>query len=209
MKHVILLGDSIFDNAIYVPGYPSVIKQLQNQLSSEWKATLLAIDGNVTEDVLSQTARMPEDATHMVISCGGNDALGYIGMLNDPANSVSEVLQRFADIRSKFQTAYEQMLSHVLSLSLSTAVCTIYDSIPDLGQDAAAALSFFNDVILREAFTMNVLVIDLRLTVTDISDYSEISPIEPSVTGGEKIVQAISQLLSNHDFKFKHSAAYF
>jgi len=72
MGHVVLLGDSIFDNAIYVPGKPPVIEQLRNQLPSEWKTTLLAVDGNVTKDVLSQTSSLPEDSSHLIISCGGN-----------------------------------------------------------------------------------------------------------------------------------------
>ena len=63
MKHIILLGDSIFDNASYVPGKSPIIKQLQSQLPTSWKATLLAVDGDVTEDVLSQTSNLPDDAS--------------------------------------------------------------------------------------------------------------------------------------------------
>ena len=36
MGHVILLGDSIFDNARYVPGGPSVIEQLRRALPDGW-----------------------------------------------------------------------------------------------------------------------------------------------------------------------------
>ena len=47
MKHIVLLGDSIFDNAAYVNGGPEVIEQLRSILPQDWQATLLAIDGNV------------------------------------------------------------------------------------------------------------------------------------------------------------------
>ena len=57
MKHVVLLGDSIFDNASYVPGKQPVIDQLRGQLPTSWEATLLAVDGDVTKDVLKQTSR--------------------------------------------------------------------------------------------------------------------------------------------------------
>ena len=73
--HVILLGDSIFDNAPYVPGKPPVVEQLQSLLPGGWEATLLAVDGHVTNDVPGQLARLPEDSTHLVVSVGGNDAL--------------------------------------------------------------------------------------------------------------------------------------
>ena len=53
MKHVVLLGDSIFDNQAYVNGGPDVITQLNAILPQDWKATLLAIDGNITTDVIS------------------------------------------------------------------------------------------------------------------------------------------------------------
>lgn len=31
MAHIILLGDSIFDNGVYVPGGPDVVKQLRSR----------------------------------------------------------------------------------------------------------------------------------------------------------------------------------
>jgi hypothetical protein len=54
MGHVVLLGDSIFDNAAYVPERPAVIEQLRHALPKAWKATLLAIDGHVAVDVEGQ-----------------------------------------------------------------------------------------------------------------------------------------------------------
>lgn len=209
MKHIILLGDSIFDNAIYVPGNPPVVEQLQSQLPTGWKTTLLAVDGHVTTSVLSQTERLPQDASHLVVSCGGNDALGYSGMLYDTADSVSDVLERFTNIRSKFQNDYKQMLSHVLSFNIPIAVCTIYDSIPNLQPIEKTALSFFNEIILREAFSIKVPIIDLRLTCIDAADYSELSPIEPSAVGGQKITNAICQMLNNHDYGQERSAVYY
>ena len=73
--HLVLLGDSIFDNAIYVPDGPSVIDHLRTILPAEWRATLLANDGDVTADVEGQLLKLPADATHLIISVGGNDAL--------------------------------------------------------------------------------------------------------------------------------------
>lgn len=208
MKHVVLLGDSIFDNASYVPGKPPVIEQLRNQLSPSWKATLLAVDGDVTESVLTQTSNLPEDVSHLIISSGGNDALHYSNMLHDPANSVAEVLERFGNVRSEFQNNYKNMLAHVLSFGKPTAVCTVYDSVPGMKPVEITALSFFNEIILREAFLVKVPIIDLRLTLTDSADYSVLSPIEPSAAGGEKITKAIFRLLINHDYKQNYSTVY-
>ena len=76
MSHLVLLGDSIFDNGAYVDGAPTVIDQVRSLLPKGWKATLLAVNGNVTLNVREQIKRIPVDATHLVISMGGNDAFG-------------------------------------------------------------------------------------------------------------------------------------
>ena len=169
----------------------------------------MAVDGHITKDVLSQTSRLPEDASHLVVSCGGNDALGYSNMLHESADSVADVLERFAEVRLEFQHNYNKMLTHVLSFGKPAVVCTIYDSVPGLTPKELTALSMFNEIILREAFLAKVPVIDLRLTYTDAADYSELSPIEPSDIGGQKITKAICKLLASHDYNQDYSTVYF
>ena len=208
MKHAVLLGDSIFDNAAYVPGKPSVIEQLREILPAGWKATLLAIDGDVTAGVEHQVERLPDDATHLIVSCGGNDALGYASILNQSAKSVAEVLEHFSTIRTFFQQTYRKMIQTLKGLNKNLAVCTIYDCVPGYEGSPMTALAMFNEVILREAFIARVPVIDLRVVCDDPADYSKISAIEPSAVGGEKIVQAIMRLLTNHKFESKQSTIY-
>ena len=47
MSHIVLLGDSIFDNAAYVRGGPDVVTQLRELLPRGWQATLAAVDGAI------------------------------------------------------------------------------------------------------------------------------------------------------------------
>src|SRR6516164_8161432 len=68
MPHLVLLGDSVFDNARYVPDRPAVIEQVRESLPADWRATLLAVDGHVVEDVAKQLRGLPPDATHLFIS---------------------------------------------------------------------------------------------------------------------------------------------
>src|SRR5215471_5931231 len=180
MPHLVLLGDSIFDNGFYVPGKPAVIEQTRGALPGDWRATLLAVDGNVTVDVARHLEKLPPDTTHLAISVGGNDALAASSILVQPAESVSQVLEGLAEIQSKFRAEYQDMLLAVLSRRLPTIVCTIYDAIPGLGRDALAALSLFNDVIIREAALARVSVLDLRSLCRVPADFSSVSPIEPS-----------------------------
>ncbi len=72
MNHIVLLGDSIFDNKSYVRGGLDVVAHLRQQMPDDWKATLCAVDGNVVENVQTQILSLPDDATHLFISAGGN-----------------------------------------------------------------------------------------------------------------------------------------
>jgi hypothetical protein len=70
MKHIILLGDSVFDNAAYVAGGPDVIEPVRERLPAGWRATLRAVDGSVIGSVERQLDQLPPEASHLVISVG-------------------------------------------------------------------------------------------------------------------------------------------
>jgi hypothetical protein len=194
--HVVLLGDSIFDNAAYVPGGPSVVEHLRRMLPPRWEATLLAVDGATIESVERQLQRLPETATNLVLSVGGNDALEHAGfLLTEPADSFAAALAGIARIRDEFSREYQAMLDEVRSVGLPLAVCTIYDSIPGLGEAELAGVSIFNDVITRCAFAAGATLLDLRLIANESTDYAAVSPIEPSASGGGKIARAIHTAL--------------
>jgi len=208
MGHVILLGDSIFDNAAYVPGQPAVIEQLRQALPADWKATLLAVDGHTTDNIASQATRIPSDTTHLFVSSGGNDALAASQVLGESVRNVAEALEAMHRVRQRFQQVYQQMVGLLRALNKPLALCTIYDAIPGLGPAARLALGGFNEVILLEAFAARLPVIDLRLVCNQASDYSKISPIEPSHTGGAKIARVIAEVTTKHNFGSHQSVIY-
>jgi hypothetical protein len=201
MNQVVLLGDSIFDNALYVSAGASVIDHLRKELPPSWKATLLAQDGAVTKNVLDQVRKLPADATHIVVSCGGNDALQHSGhILRAMASSFAEVLTELGNLQEQFQKDYREMLLDVRTYGKPVAVCTVYDAIPDLGKVERTGLCLFNDVILREAFRAKVPVIDLRFVCGSADDYSSVSSIEPSALGGKRISNAIARIVTSDAF---------
>lgn len=200
MSHVVLLGDSIFDNARYVPDRPPVIEQVNRALPACWRATLLAVDGHVAGDVARQLTRLPADATHLFVSVGGNDALGESSVLRAPAASVAGAVALLNEARDRFRSDYHAMLQQLLATEKPVTLCTVYDSMPGFGPEERTALNVFNEVILRTAFLGGLPVIDLRLVCTEASDYSPLSPIEPSVTGGAKIARCIREVATRHDF---------
>ncbi len=202
MNHVVLLGDSVFDNGAYVGGGPDVASQLQQRLPRDWEAILRAVDGSVARNVVSQANELACEDAYLIVSAGGNDALGAAGILHEGARSVAEVLMKLADLQDEFQRDYRMMLKAVLKHRRPTALCTIYYprfADAQLQRMAVTALSVFNDCIMREAFMGGLPLIDLRLVCDEDEDYA--NPIEPSVSGGAKIASAIARLVSEHDFK--------
>ena len=226
MKHIILAGDSIFDNGLYVKsGEPDVSSQLQGLMDEGDKVSLLAVDGHVINNVEGQLRNLPNDTTHLVVSVGGNDALGFLQAFSNPTANLGEGFHQFYGIRQEFERSYGQMISKVLSYELPTTFCTIYnpcfnhselERVADyilegtsnmvLQKMAMAALPTFNDIIFQEAAKAGVSVMDLRLIFNEDSDYA--NPIEPSAAGGLKVAKIIKEIVYNHDFSLKNTVIF-
>ena len=195
MGHVVLLGDSIFDNAAYVGGGPDVIAQLRAALPRDWEATLLAVDGAVITDIPRQIARLPRAATDIVLSVGGNDALGHLGLFDRRPRNGAEALGWFADAAAAFLERYRTLLKRLAAdkqEAQRVTVCTIYSGNlgPETQRAATAGIAIFNDAIARAVRPHGWPIIELRDLFTDPADYA--NPIEPSVRGGAKLARAIA-----------------
>jgi len=197
MPHVVLLGDSIFDNAAYTRGGPDVISQVREYLPPGWQATLLAVDGSITEDVPKQLSRLTPDATHLVLSAGGNDALSHLGLFDIAVDRVARSLSALAEISLEFEQKYRRTVAACMQPKLPLTICTIYNGCsPDreFQRQASTALMVFNDVILRAGIEFGLTMIDLRFVCSLPEDYA--NPIEPSSIGGAKIARCIVSLVS-------------
>jgi len=194
MPHIVLLGDSVFDNQAYVPGGPDVLTHLQERLGAEWCATLCAVDGAKVEDVIRQLSHLPHDTTHLALSIGGNNALSHIDILENPVNSVAEVLSALAEIAERFIQSYGNLVRRLQELQKPLTLCTIYHpplSDPIMRRLALTALPLFNDAILQVSFAERLPVIDLRLVCNEEDDF--VNEIEPSNAGGAKIAAAVAR----------------
>ena len=195
--HIVLLGDSIFDNAPYTAGGPDVISQVRQLLPTGWRASLLAIDGATTADVFSQLERVPPDASHLVLSVGGNDALMNAKVLYTPVVSVSQGLEVMGEVAREFEENYSRLVAVCRQRDLSLTLCTIYNGCFPEGKYQrliSTAIMVFNDAILRVGIESGLAMIDLRFVCSSPADYA--NPIEPSSVGGAKIARAIVNLVS-------------
>lgn len=206
--HVVLLGDSILDNASYTGGAPDVCGWLERDLRGH-QVTLRAVDGAVMGSIPAQLRGIPPDATHLVLSMGGNNLLGQMGTLNERVETAGQGFGLAASLVEAFEREYAQTLDAVRTRNLPLVVCTIYHPhLPDptMRRALLAALTLFNDVIIRQAVRGGHPILDLRQVATEPDDF--VFNIEPSAQGGKKIANAIAALLHEHDFAVRRTMIY-
>jgi hypothetical protein len=197
VPHVVLVGDSVFDNRAYTGGGPDVVTQLGAALPAGWHASLAAVDGHTTIDIPRQLAALPSGATHLALSVGGNDALRCLPVLDAPMPDVRQALTVLGAVKDQFEAQYAAALAACLRPALPTVVCTIYNGCFDdaaFQRVATVFVALFNDVIVRTAAAHGLPVVDLRAVCSQPSDYA--NPIEPSSAGGEKIARALAAVLT-------------
>ena len=208
--NITLIGDSIFDNKVYVGNGKSTSEHLKDRLEGRGVAALCAVDGAVTDDVVRQLPNVPKDTTHLVLSVGGNDALGEMSILGMKVTSSAQVFDELANVTTRFERRYENMLGAIMKTHERLAICTVY--YPRMEDNfaqkiAVAALASFNDVIIRQAFKNGLPLIDLRYVCDENADYA--NPIEPSEAGGFKISRTIVRVAEKHNFEKNQTSVYF
>jgi len=202
-KHYVsLLGDSIIDNKVYVGDDElSVTEHLQHNSSSNF--TMIAVDGDTTEDVLeNQLDNLKEPVSHIVLSIGGNDLLQNLHLLQDETSGMKFALEKSSELIGEIQENYTKILEHLSNYDAKVLLCTVYEG--DLKSDVMLAqfdkagqamLKMHNDTVYYLASKFEVDVLELRNIFTNKEDYA--NPIEPSHIGGEKLAKAIIQWMKN------------
>ena len=229
MNKIYLLGDSIIDNAPYVKKYE---KDVESHLTSMFRCDSQiiiknrAVDGHTMKDLLDNQLSNEglNEATHIVMSIGGNDLLQNISFLQ-MTSKLSEVMDKDARIgkwgarelnpsRNKvfeetyfeiikpMQQKYESIVANLSNYRAKLLLCTVYegdlvdsDEFSDVIYSSKTMLSIFNDLVYRTAQKYNGDVLELRNIFISSEDYA--NPIEPSHIGGEKLAKSIVEWVNN------------
>jgi len=195
-----LIGDSILDNKAYVDDGNSVSDKLRRLTAKPVR--LLAKDGHTSQGALGQIPESVEAGTAAVLSVGGNDALHSSFVLSEDSEKVCHALKKLSPFVLGFQSRYRLVLDRLMEVYAPSLIriCTIYNKMPlerlpadllPVAEEVLLAIRFFNDVITEEASRRKLEVIDLRIVCEDPRCYSQVSVIEPSEFGGERIAEAI------------------
>ena len=90
------------------------------------------------------------------------------------------------------------MLEAAAATDVQSYICTTYrPDFPDgdFQRMTSTALGLFNDIIVEEASLRLLSILDIRAIVTNSGDCT--NPIEPSVQGGQKLVDEIAGLIDD------------
>lgn len=187
--YVAVMGDSTIDNAKYVGEALGTDQMLTELFTGKCGGFYpVALDGAVCSSIEKQVKQLPQgNYDHIVLSVGGNDALGYMGMLAQP-------LVDWYDAVEEFEEAYTNAVKAVMALNPDKlTLCTIYegwfDSV-ELRQATRAGVRMFNDAIQRVALDYGHAVVDLRSVCRGEDDFT--LAIEPSAQGAAKIARRLA-----------------
>jgi lysophospholipase L1-like esterase len=187
-RHLVLLGDSIFDNPQMIHHY--LRKHLQHPV------TLVARGGSVSAQIHAQIPYVPRDATHLVVSVGGNDALRIAFSLGVSITSMFQLPTRV----SAFEADYEHAVSELKRLHKPVLLVLPYNPClpdPTMSWIARMGLPLFHNAMKRVAKKHDCAVLDLRTVINHEQPdlYAPGDPIHPSREGSVRIAAAIMEAI--------------
>jgi len=210
-RHLVLLGDSTIDNGNWTSG-PCVTDQVRQQ---EPLTTMCALDGALIAAVCEQVRSSPEDATHYIVSVGGNNATGATTTVLGEVGDAEEAIIRLHTFVQTFELQFSSMIEQLVQAihGKPLIVCSCYNpcfaafDVTTVGQEAAnTTMALIADAILRVATRFKLPVIDWRRVMTQVEDFA--NPIEPSSIGGAKMASCIVSVVRNHPFELNTTVVY-
>ena len=184
-KIYVLLGDSILKNNSYVKNGKGIDDILNEKTNGNTHC--YAKDDSTIVDVYSQLDSIPSDlnkgSTTIFLSVGGNDILNIY--------ADKEVSSKDTKILDPIFNAYKNLIKSIQTKMNDSKLVLLdiyYPTNIKLAQ-YKPILEEWNKLIADFASTNKLQVINISSILTDSTDFT--LNIEPSETGGEKIVDSI------------------
>lgn len=192
MKHLALLGDSIFDSTQYLPRAQRLDHVLRDDLQ-DWEITLCARGGARLHDIHRQIHCVPKSATHVIMCIGGNDVLAFAHSMVQRGRSPMELLRDLKSFLHDFREDYLNIAQQVRQLGKSSAACLLYEPripVPLLRATGTQATRAINASVEEAARLAKLDVIDLSAACRAPQDFAD--PIHPSVQGLRNIAKEVA-----------------
>jgi lysophospholipase L1-like esterase len=179
--NIVLIGDSVLNNANYVPSEKSVVDILKTKTQ---KVFNFAKDGATISDCYGQLDKIPIDLnttdTYVFISAGGNDILNKRGQLDS------------SEIRKLFNSYMDFIKALRVKLgSAKINICNLYLPSNPRYNTYKSSIEEWNQLITENSSKIgemyNIINVDTLLTTPDDFVYD----IEPSEIASQKIANVI------------------
>ena len=178
---IILLGDSVFKNNLYVSNEYSIESILTRELPNFQNQSQ---DGAMIVDLYSQMEKIPNSLnnknTLIFISCGGNDILDYYYHNEISNNFLEELFNKYSNFIDSLCVKMNEC--KIILLDIYYPQNVNYRKFYKL-------ISVWNQKLNKFAVSKDLQVICISEIIVHENDF--IYDIEPSQEGGQKIAQLI------------------
>lgn len=176
---IILLGDSILNNANFVPSGKSIFDILKSKNTNTINYS--TNEANITDTIYqinSIQTDLSNDNINIFISAGGNNILQSTntGQKPDITNLFSQLVKVIQTVKARLPNAKIFLLN--LYLPPTPKFIIFKDYITD-----------WNNLLQTNKNNYNYKIVDIYTLLNNTQDF--INDYEPSVTGGNKIANAI------------------
>ena len=185
-QYILLLGDSILNNEIYVANGKSVYHLLNERTNN--RTTCLAKNDATIVDVYNQIRKIPEDLktssnTTIFLSIGGNDILNQA--------SDNEGIAIDSKIVNTIFSSYKTLIKNIQKNMPKSQLILVDIYYPDniKYKQFHDAIREWNDKIYKYAEENKLSVLEISNILTKPEDFT--LDIEPSDIGSKKLVDAI------------------
>ena len=187
-KNIILLGDSILNNSMYVKKDKSIQQLLINKADKN-KIYYMAKDGAIISDIYDQFSTIPLEIdnaqTSFYISVGGNDILNKIKKDSNESNMTNNlniIFASYTKLIKALQTRFIKSKIVLFDIYLPPVLTALQKDYITHWNTLLSDYSLNTDNNIKSLIT-----ISLKLT----KDEDFVNGYEPSIKGGKKIVDQI------------------
>ena len=187
-KNIILLGDSILNNSMYVKKDKSIQQLLINKADKN-KIYYMAKDGAIISDIYDQFSTIPLEIdnaqTSFFVSVGGNDILNKIKKDSNESNMTNNlniIFASYTKLIKALQTRFIKSNIVLFDIYLPSVLTALQKDYITHWNTLLSDYSLNTDNNIKSLIT-----ISLKLTKDD--DF--VNGYEPSIKGGKKIVDQI------------------
>ena len=187
-KNIVLLGDSILNNSMYVKKDKSIQQLLINKADKN-KIYYMAKDGAIISDIYDQFSTIPLEIdnaqTSFFISVGGNDILNKIKKDSNESNMTNNlniIFASYTKLIKALQTRFIKSKIVLFDIYLPPVLTALQKDYITHWNTLLSDYSLNTDNNIKS-------LINISLKLTKDEDF--VNGYEPSIKGGKKIVDQI------------------